>query len=216
VDLIVNHPVIHHVDGEIFRVTFAEDCMQHQCLCRDEDDRHRLDACCQYGADVLLPEKDAILRRANAIAPLLKDGRRDPADWFDERDPGYDPDQAGGVVIRTATADRDSETSGCVFLQHTGERGCGLHRAALVVGFDPAEIKPSACRLYPLSWDARRLGLSSDFSNYSCAHEAGPTVYRLMREVIGQMFDLRLVHELDQLELQAARRRLPVAMRAAR
>ena len=215
-NLIVNHPIIHRVDGDIFRITFAPDCMEHQCRCRDENDRPRNDACCQYGADLLIPEKLAILRRAPAIASVLKEERRNPDDWFDEREPGVDPGVPGGIVMRTATSERDIETSGCIFLEHTGERGCGLHRAALVNGFDPAEIKPSACRLYPLSWDSRWLGLSSDFNSYSCAHDSGPSVYRLMREVVADMFDLRLVQELDRLESQVSRYRLPVAMRAAR
>jgi Fe-S-cluster containining protein len=215
VNLDVNHPAIHRVDGEIFKVTFVSDCIQHRCLCRDENDRSRNDACCQYGADLLLPEKNAILRRAPEIASVLRPHLKDAGRWFDEREPGFDPDAPGGVVIRTATSDPDEETSGCVFLEHTGERGCGLHHAALLNGFEPAEVKPSACRLYPLSWDSRWLGLSPDFNSYSCAHDGGPTVYRLMRQVIGEIFDLGLVRELDRLESQVLRRRLPVKMRMA-
>jgi hypothetical protein len=212
VSLDVNHPAIHRVDGDIFRVTFAPDCIQHQCRCRDENDRSRNDACCQYGADLLVPEKEAILRRAAEVASVLQPHRQDPEGWFDEREPGIDPEAPGGIILRTATSDRDAESSGCVFLEHTGERGCGLHRAALIHGFEPAEVKPGACRLYPLSWDGRSLGLSPDFDSYSCARDGGPTVYRLMRQVIGEMFDFGLVQELDRLESQVFRRRLPIRM----
>jgi hypothetical protein len=215
VTLDVNHSAIRRVDDDIFRVTFAADCFQHECRCRDENDRRRTDACCQYGADVLIPEKNAILRRASEIASVLKPERRDPGLWFDERDPEVDPGAPGGIVLRTATSNPDDETSGCVFLEHTGERGCGLHRAALIKGFDPAEVKPSACRLYPLSWNDRWLGLSPDFNSYSCAHDGGPTVYRLVRPVIGEIFDLNLVQELDRLESHVIRRRLPVRLSVA-
>jgi len=215
VRLAVNHPVIQRVEGDIFRFTFAADCIQHQCRCRADDDRPRLDACCQYGADVLLDEMNAILRRADEIAPTLKPGRRDPSRWFDMRDPQSDPDVPGGVLVRTATADRDDESSGCVFLQHTGARGCGLHRAALAKGWDPIAIKPKVCSLYPLTWHNRTLRLSPDFPSYSCAHDGGPTVYRLMRATIAAIFGAALVEELDGLESKVARRSLRVIDRAA-
>jgi Fe-S-cluster containining protein len=216
VKLKVNHPVIHRVDDEIFRATFAADCMQHQCLCRDESDRPRADACCQYGADLLTTDKAAILRRAAQIAAVLKPERRDTSQWFDEREPGIDPTVPDGIILRTATSDQDNETSGCIFLEHTGERGCGLHRTALLNGFAPAEIKPSACRLYPLYWDNQLLELSPEFQSYSCADDAGPKVYRLMREVIAETFGAALVDELDRLELKVASRRLPLAVSLAR
>ncbi len=211
----VKHPVIQRVESDIFRITFAPDCIQHQCRCRDGDTR-RDDACCQYGADVLLPEKQAILRRATEIAAVLKPHRRDAGLWFDERDPEEDPLAPGGILLRTAISNPEDETSGCVFLEHTGARGCGLHRAALANDFSPAEIKPRACRLYPLAWSETWLGLSPDFFDYSCARDDGPTVYRLMREVVSEIFDQDLVLELDRLETQVLRRRLPIRMSLAR
>jgi hypothetical protein len=214
--LTVNHPVIHRVEADIFRITFAADCIQHQCRCREEGNRRRNDACCQYGADVLVPEKAAILRRVREVASILKPERRDSDRWFDERDPEEDPEAPGGILLRTATADGNDETSGCIFLEHTGERGCGLHRAALLNGFAPSEIKPRACRLYPLSWSSRWLGLSPEFHDYSCAQDGGPTVYRLMRQVIGEVFDQSLVQELDRVESKVIRRRLPIRMSLAR
>ena len=209
----LNHPAFESVDGEIFTQTFTPDCMAHACVCREEDDRPRNDACCRFGADVLVPEKTAILRRAPQIAAVLKETRRDPAGWFDEEDPERDPDAPGGILLRTATQQPGVETSGCVFLDHTGHRGCGLHRAALQFGFDPAEIKPAVCRLYPLSASKRRLRLSSDFDWYSCAGDAGPSVYRLMRGVLASLYDDGLVAELDRLEREHLRRRLRVAPR---
>src|SRR6185369_4409763 len=214
VRLAVNHPLIQRVDSDIFRFTFAADGIQHQCRCRDEGDRRRADACCQYGADVLVGEMHAILRRARDIAPLLKPGRRDPEAWFDLRAPEHAPDVPGGVLVRTATADPRDESSGCVFLEHTGQRGCGLHRAALLRGFEPAEIKPRVCSLYPLTWSDDLLGLSPDFDSYSCAFDGGPTVYRLMRQTIAEVFDAGLADELDRVEAQVSRRALRVVASA--
>jgi hypothetical protein len=208
VSLKVNHQDIQRVDRDIFRLTFTSDCMTHKCRCVAEDGRQRDDACCQHGADVSVPEKAAILRHATAIAAVLKPGRRDPAGWFDEREPERDPDAPGGIVLRTATADLNDDSSGCIFLQHTGARGCGLHRAALLHGISPADIKPKVCRLYPLSWSQGLLGLSPDFNRYSCANEGGPTVYRLTRTPIADIFGMNLVEQLDQLEAQLGRQHL--------
>jgi Fe-S-cluster containining protein len=184
--------------------------MTYGCRCLTEGNRPRNDACCQHGADVLIPEKAAILRRAPEIASIMRDGRSAAGEWFDERDPERDPDAPEGIILRTATSDLEDDTSGCVFLEHTGERGCGLHRAALVHGFSPAEIKPRVCRLYPLSWDKSVLDLSPDFDRYSCANDTGPSVYRLMRPAILEVFDGDLVRELDRLEARVLRMRLPV------
>ncbi len=210
----INHRDIESVDGDIFTFTFASDCMTHRCRCVTEDNRFRNDACCQHGADVLIPEKAAILRRATQIASIMREGRGNPGEWFDERDPELDPDAPEGIILRTATSDLEDDTSGCIFLEHTGERGCGLHRAALVHGFSHAEIKPRVCRLYPLSWDKRELGLSPDFDRYSCANDTGPSVYRLMRAVLVEIFGDDLIRELDHLEEGILRRRLPVLPRA--
>ncbi|MBC8132696.1 MAG: hypothetical protein H7X95_06915, partial [Deltaproteobacteria bacterium] len=132
---------------------------------------------------------------------------------FDERDPEQDPDAPEGIILRTATSDLENDSSGCVFLEHTGERGCGLHRAALVHEFDPAEVKPRVCRLYPLSWDKTSLGLSPDFDRYSCANHDGPTLYRLMRGALMEVFGDTLIAELDRVEEKALRRRLRVLPR---
>ncbi len=211
----VNHPRIASVDVDIFTATFAPDCMNHSCRCRDEGDSQRNDACCQHGADVLIPEKAAILRRTAEVASVMKADWQQPTRWFDERDPELDPDVPEGIILRTATVDPHDESSGCVFLDHTGARGCGLHLAAMVHGFDPAEIKPSVCSLYPVSHIGRRLGLSPDFDRYSCANDDGPSVYRVTRDAIAAVFGDDLVEELDRVEAEILKRRLPVLRRAA-
>jgi hypothetical protein len=200
------------VEEVIFLVRFAPDCMTHACRCRDEGDRPLADACCQHGADVDLYEKAAILARAAQIAPLLTPPFGDPARWFDERDPYPDPEVPSGILVRTGLAG-EGDSSGCVFLQHD-RRGCALHRAALAHDFPPQEIKPAVCRLYPLAFGDGVLGLSDDFDRYSCAGDAsGPTVYRLMRRTVGDVFGSDIVRRLDGIERRLLRRRLPLVAR---
>jgi Fe-S-cluster containining protein len=201
---------VQFIDRDVFLVSFAPDCVAHSCQCRDDGDRLRLDACCQHGADVRMPEKDAILRRAAEIAAVLKPGRQNPEGWFDEREPGSDPEAPMGIVIRTATTDLDDESSGCVFLEHTGARGCGLHLAAVQYGFHPAEVKPIACQLYPLSFEYGRLGLSDDFYRYSCASSGSTSVYQVMRATIAATFGEDSVRALDRLDDRTRARALRI------
>ncbi len=198
---------IRWVEREIFLVHFAPDCMTHECRCRDENDRVKLDACCQHGVDVDLAERDVILGHAAAVAAILDGTVRDEKLWFDDSAYQVDPDFPSGAAVRTAVVGE-----GCVFLSHDG-RGCGLHRAALAGGFAPEAIKPAVCSLYPLAYGEGNLGLSNDFSRYSCADADGPTVYRLQRSVIADVFGAELVAQLDLVEAQLARRRLAVATR---
>lgn len=194
----------------MFRLHFAPDCMSHACQCRDEGDRVRLDACCQHGADVDLFERDAILARKDTILPVLQPAFRDVERWFDTSQAEKDADFPSGTVIRTGLADPSDEGSGCVFLQHDA-RGCALHRAALAAHFDPNDIKPAVCRLYPLAFGDGLLGLSDDFARYSCADAPGsPTVYRLMRTELGALFGGELLPLLDRVEAQVRRKHLAV------
>lgn len=206
--LAVDHPQVRFVDREIFTLRFVTDCMQHGCLCRDEKDLARADACCQHGADVLRSEKSAILRRAAEISSVLKPEWKKPESWFDERDPEVISEEPFVDVVRTGTTDLDVDNSGCIFLNHDGDRGCGLHAAALKHGFEPAEIKPSVCRLYPLSVDEGRLGLSPDFDRYSCANSGTSTVYGVQRGALAEMFGDDLIRILDDLNAKFRVRRL--------
>ena len=201
---------LQRVEEDVFVRRFAPDCMRHACRCRDEGDRPLLDACCQHGCDVDLFEKAAILARKDWIAPILDPAFRDTTLWFDESDPYDDPEYPSGTCVRTGRVTPD-ESSGCVFLQHDG-RGCALHRAALAGGFAPDEIKPAVCRLYPLAFGEGLLGLSDDYSRYSCADDpSGPTLYRLMRPTLGSVFGAGIVRQLDTLERRVLGRRLPMA-----
>lgn len=200
----VDHPIIRRVDEAVFRTRFAADCMSHQCRCREERERVLPDACCRYGADLGLDERRAIEARAVDIAAILDPAWRDPERWFDASEPEHDPDLAAGVVIRTAVQGAE-EDSGCVFLAHDA-RGCALHRAALAGGFDPVEIKPRVCRLFPLTFDEGTLCCAEDAALYSCAESAtGPSAYRLLRSSLADVFGATLVEQLDDAERRCAR-----------
>jgi Fe-S-cluster containining protein len=210
----IHHPVVRLVDPDIFRFSFAQDCMGHACAVEpDAEDCERpgvqLDACCRYGCDVDLHECDGIRGKAHLIAPLLRPELRDPALWFNESEP-EESESASGWVVRTGKQDPDKEAGLCIFLGHD-KRGCAIHRAAIEHAFPPESIKPAVCRLYPISYGEGELGLADDFNWYNCAHhEGGPSVYRVMRDEIGLQYGPELVAELDALEQKVLRRRLRV------
>jgi Fe-S-cluster containining protein len=210
----VDHPVLTHVDPDIFRFQFAEDCMTHACRVEDgAEDAYdgpcqQNDACCRYGCDVDLFERDRILARAHQIAPVLRPELRDPARWFDDSNP-EESESPSGQVIRTGKQDPRIEAGRCVFLGHD-QRGCALHRAALEHDFQPEEIKPAVCRLYPLSYGEGYLGLADDFEWYSCAHHEGPSVYRVLRETLRDLYGEDAIAALDDVERKVLRRRLKV------
>ena len=118
-ELTIDHARFQRVWASIFTRSVVADCMDHQCE-MEETHTRKLDACCQYGCDVDLFERDAILARAHQIRPLLR-GAAEPL--FDS-EVDDDPDYPSGQVVRTAVHD-----GGCIFLAHD-RRGCAIHRAA--------------------------------------------------------------------------------------
>jgi len=182
----LRHDKFPWVERQIFTRRFVPDCMAHHCR---HDGRPHLDACCQYGADVDLFQRDAILAEADRIAPLLHpDVPRDA--WFDAASRWEDETWPSGAAVRTGRNDR-----GCVLLRRDG-RGCALHELRL---------KPQICRLYPITWDDEGLYLVEEFAEYSCGDFAGgPTVYRLMRSILASEFGPELVQAMDEAE-QAVR-----------
>jgi Fe-S-cluster containining protein len=213
----IDHPRFHTVVAALFTRRLAPDCMAHRCaMVQDEGGgpiappRERLDACCQYGCDVDLAERDAIAARAGQIAPLLR-AEVVGLPWFSDQIE-EDADYPSGAVVRTTVVD-----GGCLFLAHD-RRGCAIHRAAVERGFDLRGVKPAICRLFPVSYEADAIVIADEYPEYSCAHVDGPTLYRLTRETIGELFGAALVAALDAAEAQvlgagaaaAPARRLPV------
>ncbi len=189
----LNHPRFRSAYASIFTRRLASSCMTHRCTVVET--RHeRLDVCCQYGCDVDLHERAAIEARADQIRPLLAPDVRD-ARWF-ELDEEVDPDYPSGRVVRS-----EVRVGGCVFLAHDG-RGCAIHRAALEGGWDLRGVKPAICRLFPLSWETDAIVIADEYTDYSCAHVDGPSLYRLSRDAIADIFGEPLVAALDAAEAQ--------------
>ena len=206
----LDHPRFRSVWATIFTRRLAPDCMTHRCE-MVETHTEKLDACCQYGCDVDLAERTAIEARAEAVRALLRSEVKH-ARWFDPEEE-VDADYPSGRVVRTEVHD-----GGCIFLAHD-RRGCAIHRAALEGGWDMRGVKPAICRLFPLSYEADAIVIADEYAEYSCAHVAGPTLYRLTRDALADIFGAPLVAALDDAEAQVlaaaphaadAPRRLPV------
>jgi Fe-S-cluster containining protein len=199
----LDHPRFHAAELAVFTRRVVADCMTHDCAIRATGTvRH--DACCQYGCDVDLHEKDAILARAESIKPVLAPEVRD-LPWFDESEPEQDPDVPSGTVVRTAV-----HTKGCLFLSHD-KRGCAIHRASLEQGWDFRGVKPSICRLFPLSYGEGMILVSDDYVDYSCAYQAdAPTLYQVARDALADLFGPELVQAMDAAEAKVNARQLKV------
>ncbi|HWU86385.1 MAG TPA: DUF3109 family protein [Kofleriaceae bacterium] len=221
-ELALDHPRFRTVDAAIFTRRLAPDCMTHRCVAVQDEHgaalvppRPRLDVCCQYGCDVDLAEREAIQARAAELRALLRPAAA-AAPWFED-DVVEDADYPSGKVVRTAVHD-----GGCIFLAHD-LRGCAIHRAALEGGWDFRGVKPAICRLFPVSYEGDAILIAPEYPEYSCAHVDGPTLYRLTRDTLGELFGAALVTALDAAEAQAlalasppsapppSPRRLPVA-----
>lgn len=188
----VEHTRFRHVAAEIFTRRLVADCMTHRCSIV-QTGAVRIDACCQYGCDVDGLEREAILARAQDIRGLLRPQARD-ARWFDpEEEP--DSDFPSGRVVRTEVFE-----DACIFLAHD-RRGCAIHRASLERGWDLRGVKPAICRLYPLTFENATILIAQEYPEYSCAHVQGPTLYRLTRDTLADLFGADLVRALDVAEL---------------
>jgi Fe-S-cluster containining protein len=200
----LDHPRFRHVWASIFTRRLAADCMTHRCTMVETGDE-KLDACCQYGCDVDLHERAAIEARGDQIRALLRPDARD-ARWFDPEEE-VDDDYPSGRVVRT-----EVHGGGCIFLAHD-RRGCAIHRAALEGGWDFRGVKPAICRLFPLSYEDDAIVIADEYPEYSCAHVDGPSLYRITRDALAELFGEPLVAALDAAEAQVlagARRHLPV------
>ena len=189
----LDHPRFRAAELAVFTKRVVADCMTHRCAVQATR-TEKLDACCQYGCDVDLHEKAAILARAESIKPVLAAEVRE-LPWFDESEPEHDPDVPSGTVVRTAV-----HGGGCLFLAHD-KRGCAIHRASLEQGWDFRGVKPSICRLFPLSYGEGMILVSDDYVDYSCAYEPdAPTLYQVARDALGDLFGPELVRAMDAAE----------------
>jgi len=177
--------------------------MAHECRKRKEDNLLQLDACCQYGVDVDIGERDGILKHAAQIRDILNEDVRD-LPWFDD-DEKKDIDFPSGLYVRTKT-----HGPGCLFLSHD-KRGCSIHRASIEGDWDFHGIKPHVCRLFPMSYDDEAIVMSDDYADYSCAFESDtPTVYQVGRPDLLAIFGAELVAAMDSIEAELDSGRLPI------
>jgi Fe-S-cluster containining protein len=199
----LDHPRFRRAQLAVFTQRVVADCMSHRCAMHAER-RELLDACCQYGCDVDLNERNAIIARADDIRRVLDAGVRD-THWFDDSRPERDPDSPSGWFIRTT-----AYVGGCVFLHHD-QRGCAIHRAGLASGWDVRAVKPSVCQLFPLTYTSDAIVVSDDYADYSCAYDPGaPTLYRVTRDALAFVFGEALVLAMDAAAERIDARRLPV------
>jgi len=200
----LEHPRFRWAWTAVFTRKLAVDCMTHRCT-MVETKREKLDACCQYGCDVDLRERDAIEARAGDIRALLRPEAQHTR-WFDPEEE-VDPDYPSGRVVRTEVFG-----GGCIFLAHD-QRGCAIHRASIEQGWDMRGVKPAICRLFPLSYEDDAIVIADEYPEYSCAHVDGPTLYRITRAALADVFGEALVVAMDAAEAQVlgAHRHLPVA-----
>ncbi|HEY0195831.1 MAG TPA: hypothetical protein VGC42_32175 [Kofleriaceae bacterium] len=198
----LDHPKFKQVGVSVFTRRLAPDCMTHKCT-TVATSVQRNDVCCQYGCDVDLDEKARIDARADAVRARMRPEVQHAA-WF-EPEEYPDADYPSGAVVRSATHD-----GLCIFMAHD-QRGCVLHRTALEEGWALGDIKPAICRLFPLSWMTDAIVVADEYLEYSCAHVEGPTLYRLSRELIAELFGAELVAALDAVEPQALAMTVPPA-----
>lgn len=202
-DVPLDHPRFRRAQLAVFTRRVVADCMSHRCAMHAER-RELLDACCQYGCDVDLHERDAIVARADDIRRVLDADVRDTR-WFDDSRPERDPDSPSGWFIRTT-----AYVGGCVFLHHD-QRGCAIHRAGLASGWDVRAVKPSVCQLFPLTYTSDAIVVSDDYADYSCAYDPNaPTLYRVTRDALAFVFGEALVRAMDEAEARISARRLPL------
>jgi Fe-S-cluster containining protein len=195
----IDHPRFHVVSAQIFTRRLAPDCMEHRCaVVQDEQGtvlphpHERFDVCCQYGCDVDLTERDAILGRADAIRSIMR-AEAAAAPWFED-ETIVDADYPSGKVVRSQVLN-----GGCIFLSHD-KRGCAIHRAALEQGWDFRTVKPGICRLFPVTYEGDSIFIAGEYPEYSCAYVEGTTVYRLARDSLADLFGPALVAVLDAVE----------------
>ncbi len=187
----VDHPRFRKIEKRVFVDTLVADCMTHSCKLVTLGDTVRLDACCQYGADVDVGERDAILAKKSEIEQFVNV----PSDQWFSGEPTQDADFPSGAFVRTAAGEK-----GCVFLD-LQNRGCNIHRASLAGGWDFNGIKPNICRLFPITFSGDELLISDDYQDYSCAFDsAAPSIYQVGRSTLSNIFGPELTEALDAAE----------------
>ena len=72
----------------------------------------------------------------------------------------------------------------------------------------------AAAELFPISYEEDTICIADEATEYSCAHVDGPTLYRITRDALSDVFGEDLVIALDAAEAQVLAKqpkKLPVA-----
>jgi hypothetical protein len=187
-------PTLQHVDTDIFELTYFGRCMQCT-FCNDW--------CCQWGCDVNLKERDAILSVREGLRRFVKA----PVEQWFEPEVYEDPEYPTGKYVRAARVN-----GACVFSSQDG-RGCSLHRYAMAEGLDYHSLKPMVCWLFPVGWDQGTLEPSEEITFDLVCKGQGPTLYDMVRDELRYAFGPALIDELDAIKARqcAAPRPMRVA-----
>ncbi len=170
---------ISSVEEEIFRERCFPDCLKFEA-CHD--------VCCSWGCDVTRDEAEKLLAIKEELEPLVKV----PAErWFRQKWT-KDADFPSGEFVRSRV--RDGK---CVFYARE-QRGCMIHRYAVMKGIDPHQIKPMVCFLFPVTWEHGRLMVAKFLSELPCAAQ-GVTVFESQKQEIACYFGEAIVRELEEL-----------------
>jgi hypothetical protein len=131
------------------------------------------DSCCSHGCALDISEVERILLYKDALGQYLE---KDAAQWF-EQGVNIGEDFPSGYFRRTMVYDEQ-----CVF-HDWSSRGCLLHRLALEKGFDPRQIKPMVCFLFPISWDEDYLYVPKYLEELPCHNSGGLILDAVMHEI---------------------------------
>jgi len=172
---------INEVDESIFSKRYCTQCLDFSCA----------DACCCYGCQVDIVEKDRILVYAAELEPILGIS---PSGWF-QKQIIRDADYPSGEAVRTRVYnDR------CVFYDYR-LRGCFLHRFAIEKGMDRHLLKPMVCFLFPLAWEEGCLFVAGLLDELPCK-EQGVSVFEAQKEELKFYFGDAFVFELQRIAIQ--------------
>ena len=125
--------------AEVAVFTAARRRRLHDARLHDASTTHtqKLDACCQYGCDVDLLERDAILARAERDPAGARAPRSRACRGSTRASPSTIP-----ICRRARSCARPSTTTAACSSSHD-KRGCAIHRASLEQGWDFRGVKPS-------------------------------------------------------------------------
>ncbi|MGK5095250.1 hypothetical protein WDW89_24970 [Deltaproteobacteria bacterium TL4] len=155
------------------------------CLSRACGSDQQGGACCHLGVNTDKESYDLILKHRKLVEEAIELKFEDcfNSEW------NGDPEFLGRGSIGTRVRKKDNY---CVFHSAKG-KGCEL--VSLVIKNKlPRRMIPSACRLYPITWDKGRLFLSSPiFENCDCLRSDNPskkTIFDTQKKAIDNIFEI--------------------------